>query len=78
MKQFFIGQVVWTTSCDLLWLCRDDLRIPSSPYIPAYAQAGQGPPPMMQERFQSVISQLFQHVGGSLQVVMVAKFYKIF
>lgn len=44
-----------------IWSIRDDLRIPSSPYIPAYAQAGQGPPPMMQERFQSVISQLFQH-----------------
>ncbi|KAF5455397.1 hypothetical protein F2P56_024976 [Juglans regia] len=39
---------------------RDDLQVPSSPYFPAYAQ-GQGPPPMVQERFQSVISQLFQH-----------------
>ncbi|KAL1832994.1 hypothetical protein DCAR_0103034 [Daucus carota subsp. sativus] len=43
-----------------VWSIRDDLQVPSSPYFPAYAQA-QGPPPMMQERFQSVISQLFQH-----------------
>ncbi|XP_021904426.1 ATP-dependent Clp protease proteolytic subunit 5, chloroplastic [Carica papaya] len=43
-----------------IWSIRDDLQIPSSPYFPAYAQ-GQGPPPMVQERFQSVISQLFQH-----------------
>ncbi|KAI7980141.1 hypothetical protein LOK49_Contig192G00002 [Camellia lanceoleosa] len=45
---------------------KDDLQIPSSPYFPtydyAYAQGhGQGSPPMVQERFQSVISQLFQH-----------------
>ncbi|KAL7200317.1 hypothetical protein ACSBR1_032276 [Camellia fascicularis] len=47
---------------------RDDLQIPSSLYFPAYDYAyaqgqgqGQGPPPMMQESFQSVISQLFQH-----------------
>ncbi|KAJ4955134.1 hypothetical protein NE237_011917 [Protea cynaroides] len=40
---------------------RDDLQLPSSPYIPGYAQGGQGPPPMVQERFQSVVSQLFQH-----------------
>ncbi|KAL7199070.1 hypothetical protein ACSBR2_021369 [Camellia fascicularis] len=44
-----------------IWSIRDDLQIPSSPYFPAYAQGGQGPPPMVQERFQSVISQLFQH-----------------
>lgn len=44
-----------------MFVFRDDLQVPSSPYFPAYAQA-QGPPPMMQERFQSVISQLFQHV----------------
>ncbi|KAL6968640.1 ATP-dependent Clp protease proteolytic subunit 5 [Sarracenia purpurea var. burkii] len=43
-----------------IWSVRDDLQIPSSPYFPAYAQ-GQGPPAMVQERFQSVISQLFQH-----------------
>ncbi|KAF3783262.1 ATP-dependent Clp protease proteolytic subunit 5 [Nymphaea thermarum] len=43
-----------------VWSIRDDLQIPSSPYFPT-AQAGQGPPPMVQERFQSVISQLFQH-----------------
>lgn len=41
--------------------CRDDLQVPTSPYFPTYAQ-GQGPSPMVQERFQSVISQLFQHV----------------
>ncbi|KAF7804930.1 ATP-dependent Clp protease proteolytic subunit 5, chloroplastic [Senna tora] len=43
-----------------IWSIRDDLHVPSSPYFPAYAQ-GQGPPPMVQERFQSVISQLFQY-----------------
>ncbi|XP_021772403.1 ATP-dependent Clp protease proteolytic subunit 5, chloroplastic-like [Chenopodium quinoa] len=42
-----------------IWSVRDDLLVPSSPYIPAYA--GQGPPPMVQERFQSVITQLFQY-----------------
>lgn len=44
-----------------IWSMRDDLLVPSSPYFPSYAQGGQGPPPMMQERFQSVISQLFQY-----------------
>ncbi|CAI9781058.1 unnamed protein product [Fraxinus pennsylvanica] len=44
-----------------IWSIRDDLQVPSSPYVPAYAQGGQGPPPMVQERFMSVISQLFQH-----------------
>ncbi|CAK8572710.1 unnamed protein product [Lathyrus sativus] len=43
-----------------IWSIREDLGLPSSPYLPVYAQ-GQGPPPMMQERFQSVISQLFQY-----------------
>ncbi|KMT13670.1 hypothetical protein BVRB_4g080530 [Beta vulgaris subsp. vulgaris] len=43
-----------------LWSVRDDLLVPSSPYLPAYAQ-GQGPPPMVQERFQSVVTQLFQY-----------------
>ncbi|KAK4750914.1 hypothetical protein SAY87_004396 [Trapa incisa] len=43
-----------------IWSIRDDLQIPSSPYFPTYAQ-GQGPSPMVQERFQSVISQLFQY-----------------
>ncbi|XP_055816590.1 ATP-dependent Clp protease proteolytic subunit 5, chloroplastic [Solanum dulcamara] len=43
-----------------IWSIRDDVQIPSSPYFPTYAQ-GQGPPPMVQERFQSVISQLFQY-----------------
>ncbi|CAI8603701.1 unnamed protein product [Vicia faba] len=40
-----------------IWSIREDLDVPSSP---VYAQ-GQGPPPMVQERFQSVISQLFQY-----------------
>ncbi|KAF2554863.1 hypothetical protein F2Q68_00012750, partial [Brassica cretica] len=43
-----------------VWSIRDDLQVPSSPYFPAYAQ-GQGPPPMVQERFQSIITQLFQY-----------------
>lgn len=42
-----------------IWSIRDDLQVPSSPYFPSYAQGGQGPPPMVQERFMSVISQLF-------------------
>ncbi|KAH8517230.1 hypothetical protein H0E87_005252 [Populus deltoides] len=46
-----------------IWSMREDLQIPSSPFFPAYANGaqGQGPPPMVHERFQSVISQLFQH-----------------
>ncbi|PKU86314.1 ATP-dependent Clp protease proteolytic subunit 5, chloroplastic [Dendrobium catenatum] len=44
-----------------IWSIRDDLLVPSSPYFPVESQGGQGPPPMVQERFQSVISQLFQH-----------------
>ncbi|XP_012569466.1 ATP-dependent Clp protease proteolytic subunit 5, chloroplastic-like [Cicer arietinum] len=43
-----------------IWSIREDLQVPSSPYFPVYAQ-GQGPSPMVQERFQSVISQLFQY-----------------
>ncbi|GAU43262.1 hypothetical protein TSUD_36120 [Trifolium subterraneum] len=43
-----------------IWSIREDLGVPSSPYFPTYAR-GQGPPPMVQERFQSVISQLFQY-----------------
>ncbi|CAN7038606.1 unnamed protein product [Brassica oleracea var. botrytis] len=49
-----------TPSPQGVWSIRDDLQVPSSPYFPAYAQ-GQGPPPMVQERFQSIISQLFQY-----------------
>ena len=47
------------------WFGRDDLQIPSPPFFPAYANGaqGKGPPPMVHERFQSVISQLFQHVS---------------
>ncbi|KAG5231666.1 ATP-dependent Clp protease proteolytic [Salix suchowensis] len=46
-----------------IWSIRDDVQIPSSPYFPAYANGAQaqGPPPMVHERFQSIISQLFQH-----------------
>ncbi|WCJ22328.1 ATP-dependent Clp protease proteolytic subunit [Euphorbia peplus] len=46
-----------------IWSIRDDVEIPSSPFIPTYANQGQaqGPPPMVHERFQSVISQLFQY-----------------
>ncbi|CAL0300210.1 unnamed protein product [Lupinus luteus] len=57
------GDEFWTperNSHQGIWSIRDDLGVPSSPYFPAYAQ-GQGPPPMVQERFQSVISQLFQY-----------------
>lgn len=44
-------------------LCRNDLEVPSSPYIPTYAQGEQGgPPPMLLGRFQNVLSQLFQYV----------------
>ncbi|XP_039043058.1 ATP-dependent Clp protease proteolytic subunit 5, chloroplastic-like [Hibiscus syriacus] len=49
-----------TSSRQGIWSIRDDLKLPSSPYIPMNAQ-GQGPPPMVQERFHSVVSQLFQH-----------------
>ncbi|XP_058751640.1 ATP-dependent Clp protease proteolytic subunit 5, chloroplastic-like [Vicia villosa] len=34
--------------------------VPSLPYLSVYAQ-GQGPPPMVEERFQIVISQRFQY-----------------
>ncbi|KAL3649139.1 ATP-dependent Clp protease proteolytic subunit 5 [Castilleja foliolosa] len=44
-----------------IWSIREDLQVPSSPYFPAYAQGAQGPPPMAQERFMGVISQLFQY-----------------
>ncbi|TKY52451.1 ATP-dependent Clp protease proteolytic subunit 5 [Spatholobus suberectus] len=57
------GDEFWTpkrSSRQGIWSIRNDLQVPSSPYFPAFAQ-GQGPPPMVQERFQSVISQLFQY-----------------
>lgn len=45
-----------------VWSIRDDLHTPSSPYFPVLAQYGEeGPPPMLQERFFTVISQLFEH-----------------
>ncbi|CAK9145225.1 unnamed protein product [Ilex paraguariensis] len=62
-KAVYSGEV-WEagkTSQRGVWSIRDDLQVPSSPYFPAFAQGGQGPPPMVQERFQSVISQLFQY-----------------
>ncbi|GJN08072.1 hypothetical protein PR202_ga25960 [Eleusine coracana subsp. coracana] len=42
---------------------RDDLVVPRSPYFPVEYASGQerGPSPMVMERFQSVVSQLFQH-----------------
>nr|ACU24043.1 unknown [Glycine max] len=57
------GDEFWTparSSPQDIWFIRSDLQVPSSPYFPIYAQ-GQGPPPMVAERFQSVISQLFQY-----------------
>ncbi|KAG5125764.1 hypothetical protein JHK82_026599 [Glycine max] len=57
------GDEFWTparSSPQDIWSIRSDLQVPSSPYFPTYAQ-GQGPPPMVAERFQSVISQLFQY-----------------
>ncbi|KAL3644201.1 ATP-dependent Clp protease proteolytic subunit 5 [Castilleja foliolosa] len=49
-----------------IWSIREDLQVPSSPYFPAYAQA-QGPPPMVQERFMSVISQhMIIRCGGAV------------
>ncbi|KAK1308180.1 hypothetical protein QJS10_CPA09g01050 [Acorus calamus] len=54
------------TSKTGVWSIREDLVVPSSPYFPVDAQARQGPPPMVQERFQSVISQLFQHINIKL------------
>ncbi|GJN31262.1 hypothetical protein PR202_gb19642 [Eleusine coracana subsp. coracana] len=44
-------------------ILRDDLVVPRSPYFPVEYASGQerGPSPMVMERFQSVVSQLFQH-----------------
>lgn len=61
-KLLYCRFLFWLMDKLQIWYFRDDLQVPSSPYFPAYAQ-GQGPPPVVQERFQSVISQLFQHVG---------------
>ncbi|KAJ1297450.1 hypothetical protein BS78_01G377200 [Paspalum vaginatum] len=46
-----------------IWSIRDDLVVPRSPYFPVEYAAGQerGPSPMVMERFQGVVSQLFQH-----------------
>ncbi|GJP31927.1 hypothetical protein CLOM_g16427 [Closterium sp. NIES-68] len=58
---------LWTPSSAAnsgdIWSMRNDLDVPQSLYMGAPAVvAGQGaPPPMLQERFQSVISQLFQN-----------------
>lgn len=45
-----------------IWSIRNDLEVPTSGFLGegARAQGGQGPPPMLAERFQSVITQLFQ------------------
>jgi ATP-dependent Clp protease protease subunit len=50
-----------TPSYDV-WSIRKDLEVPTSAYFggSVVAQGGQGPPPMLAERFQSVITQLFQ------------------
>ncbi|KAI5058547.1 hypothetical protein GOP47_0026717 [Adiantum capillus-veneris] len=42
-----------------IWSIENDLEVPETLYSGPYAQGGQGSPPMLQERFQSVISQLF-------------------
>eukprot|EP00246_Nothoceros_aenigmaticus_P011768 TRINITY_DN3344_c0_g1_i1.p1 TRINITY_DN3344_c0_g1~~TRINITY_DN3344_c0_g1_i1.p1 ORF type:complete len:296 (+),score=37.53 TRINITY_DN3344_c0_g1_i1:126-1013(+) len=45
-----------------IWSIRPDLEAPKNSFCPPYAQGGgQGPPPMLAERFQSVITQLFQY-----------------
>ncbi|CAI5527337.1 unnamed protein product [Closterium sp. Naga37s-1] len=46
-----------------IWSIKNDLEVPQSLFMGApEVMAGQGaPPPMLQERFQSVISQLFQN-----------------
>jgi ATP-dependent Clp protease protease subunit len=56
--------VPWGFWCFLCPCRRDDLVVPRSPYFPVEYAAGQerGPSPMVMERFQSVVSQLFQHV----------------
>lgn len=54
----------WSPSSNVargVWSIRNDVEVPTSSYTSPFAQGGQGPPPMLQERFQSVISQLFQH-----------------
>ncbi|KAF5733544.1 ATP-dependent Clp protease proteolytic subunit 5 chloroplastic -like protein [Tripterygium wilfordii] len=71
-RAVYLGEF-WTpesSSRQGIWSIRDDLQIPSSSYFPVYAQ-GEGPPPMVLERFPSVISQLFQHriirCGGAVE-----------
>eukprot|EP00252_Welwitschia_mirabilis_P017949 TRINITY_DN40077_c0_g1_i1.p1 TRINITY_DN40077_c0_g1~~TRINITY_DN40077_c0_g1_i1.p1 ORF type:complete len:303 (-),score=40.75 TRINITY_DN40077_c0_g1_i1:432-1340(-) len=44
-----------------IWSIRKGLAVPHSPYCDTYAQHQQGPPVMLAERFQSVVTQLFQH-----------------
>jgi hypothetical protein len=44
----------------LWWGNRDDLELPTLAYSGPIAQGGQGPPLMLAEWFQSVITQLFQ------------------
>ncbi|KAK0602166.1 hypothetical protein LWI29_030984 [Acer saccharum] len=44
-----------------IWSIRNDLEVPSSPYIPICGQGEEGPSPMVHERFQSVLTQLFQY-----------------
>eukprot|EP00271_Cylindrocystis_brebissonii_P010261 TRINITY_DN263_c0_g1_i2.p1 TRINITY_DN263_c0_g1~~TRINITY_DN263_c0_g1_i2.p1 ORF type:complete len:179 (-),score=27.51 TRINITY_DN263_c0_g1_i2:176-712(-) len=49
-------------SSNQVWSIKRGLETPSSPFMASGIYAGQGqPPPMLQERFQGVISQLFQN-----------------
>ncbi|KAM7273800.1 hypothetical protein ACFE04_028464 [Oxalis oulophora] len=51
-----------------IWSIRNDLQVPYSPFMGgtyAQGQGDQGPSPMLQERFHSVLSQLFQYVSIS-------------
>ncbi|KAG5044132.1 hypothetical protein JHK87_008047 [Glycine soja] len=58
-----------TSSSQGIW---DDLRVPSSPYFPAYAQ-GHEPPPMVQERFQSRIIRCGGAVDDDMSNILVAQ-----
>eukprot|EP00850_Spirogloea_muscicola_P001812 SM000007S20772 [mRNA] locus=s7:168054:170332:+ [translate_table: standard] len=50
------------TTTSGIWSIKRGLEAPPSPFCgPITANQGQGPPPMLAERFQSVISQLFNY-----------------
>lgn len=62
-SSYWLSSVYFPFENFWILLHRDDLHTPSSPYFPVLAQYGEeGPPPMLQERFFTVISQLFEHV----------------